>query len=101
MPPKGKSYTWSVTNITQMTSVLTSEVWVLIDRFLIPILSERAKDLQVVIGARTALSVVEVPELGQDELAVATVLVQIGSAWGRVGLVVLEVVSPVNRRRPV
>lgn len=90
MPPKGRSDAGSVKGRYRYEiDVLTSKVWILLNRFRIALLAERTENLQVVVGGRAALAIVQIPELRDDEFAVATVLVQIGSAWGRVCLVVL------------
>lgn len=95
MPLKGRSETESqcVPQESFSLSALTSEVRILSDRLLVAVSTELAENLQVVICVWPALAIVQVPELGDDELRVATVLVQVGSAGRRVGLVILRFVS--------
>ena len=92
MPLKGRSRTKGQRVLQQVLprTALTSKVRVLSNRLLITVSAEVAKNFQVVVRIlSSSLTEVQILELREDELGVATVLVQVGSAGRRIGLVVL------------
>jgi hypothetical protein len=68
---------------------LTNEFRVLVDGLQISLSTEVAQYFEVVVGSGSIwLSIVQRSELREDDVRVATVLVQITSQWGAVRLVV-------------